>query len=93
MGLLTAACSLLAWSAGQLTARAHGVGRRRRLDETAAAEDVPRLASLAMNCYMNMMLDGTLHCDPQSGNLLHHGKLCIRLGLVSRLTWPAPLAH
>ena len=36
-----------------------------RLDRTAATDDVPRLASLAMNTYMNMMLEtGTLHCDP-----------------------------
>jgi predicted unusual protein kinase regulating ubiquinone biosynthesis (AarF/ABC1/UbiB family) len=39
-----------------------------RLDTTAATEDVPRLASLAMNTYMDMMLDsGSLHCDPHPG--------------------------
>ena len=42
-----------------------------RLDRTSAVEDVPRLASLAMNSYMNMMLDsGYMHCDPHPGNLL-----------------------
>lgn len=42
-----------------------------RLDRTSAPEDVPRLASLAMNAYMTMMLDtGVLHCDPHPGNLL-----------------------
>ena len=60
-----------------------------RLDQTAAVDDVPRLASLAMNSYMYMMLDsGTLHCDPHPGNLLRtrDGQLCILdWGLVTEL--------
>ena len=60
-----------------------------RLDKTAATEDVPRMASLAMNTYMKMMLDsGSLHCDPHPGNLLRtaDGRLCILdWGLVTRL--------
>lgn len=60
-----------------------------RLDRTGATEDVPRLASLAMNSYMNMMLEsGALHCDPHPGNLLRtaDGRLCILdWGLVTRL--------
>ena len=50
-----------------------------RLDR-AQADDVASLCSLAMNCYMEMMLGtGTLHCDPHPGNLLRtkEGKLCI----------------
>ena len=61
-----------------------------RLDKTAATQDVPRLASLAMNTYMDMMLEsGVLHCDPHPGNLLRttaDGQLCILdWGLVTRL--------
>ena len=60
-----------------------------RLDRTAATDDVPRLASLAMNTYMDMMLEsGVLHCDPHPGNLLRtaDGRLCILdWGLVTRL--------
>ena len=60
-----------------------------RLDETGARDDVPRLASLAMNSYMWMMLDsGLLHCDPHPGNLLRapDGRLCILdWGLVTQL--------
>ena len=60
-----------------------------RLDRTAATDDVPRLASLAMNTYMNMMLEtGTLHCDPHPGNLLRtpDGRLCVLdWGLVTTL--------
>ena len=60
-----------------------------RLDQTSATEDVPRLASLAMNTYMDMMLtSGQLHCDPHPGNLLRtrDGRLCILdWGLVTRL--------
>ena len=60
-----------------------------RLDRTAATDDVPRLASLAMNTYMNMMLEtGTLHCDPHPGNLLRtpDGRLCVLdWGLVTSL--------
>ena len=59
-----------------------------RLDR-AQADDVASLCSLAMNCYMEMMLGtGTLHCDPHPGNLLRtkEGKLCILdWGLVSTL--------
>ena len=36
-----------------------------RLDRSSVPEDVPRLCSLAMNIYLEMMLDtGVLHCDP-----------------------------
>ena len=60
-----------------------------RLDQTKSPEDVPRLASLAMNAYMYMMLgSGSLHCDPHPGNLLRtaDGKLCILdWGLVTEL--------
>lgn len=60
-----------------------------RLDATAEKADVPRLASLAMNTYMDMMLEsGTLHCDPHPGNLLRtaDGRLCILdWGLVTAL--------
>ena len=60
-----------------------------RLDRTSAVDDVPRLASLAMNTYMDMMLEsGVLHCDPHPGNILRtpDGKLCILdWGLVTRL--------
>ena len=60
-----------------------------RLDRTDAPDDVPRLCSLAMNCYMDMMLrSGTLHCDPHPGNLLRtrDGRLCILdWGLVTTL--------
>ena len=52
-----------------------------RLDRCSAPEDVPRLCSLAMNIYLEMMLapPGVLHCDPHPGNLLRtaDGKLCI----------------
>eukprot|EP00962_Isochrysis_galbana_P012878 scaffold3654_cov115-Isochrysis_galbana.AAC.3 len=51
-----------------------------RLDRTDAQEDVPRLCSLAMSTYLEMMLsDGVLHCDPHPGNLLRtaDGRLCI----------------
>ena len=51
-----------------------------RLDRSSVPEDVPRLCSVAMNIYLEMMLDtGVLHCDPHPGNLLRtpDGKLCI----------------
>jgi hypothetical protein len=51
-----------------------------RLDRTDAQDDVPRLCSLAMSTYLEMMLsDGVLHCDPHPGNLLRtaDGRLCI----------------
>ena len=61
-----------------------------RLDRSSAPEDVPRLCSLAMNTYLEMMLEqGTLHCDPHPGNLLRtaDGRLCVLdWGLVSTIT-------
>ena len=51
-----------------------------RLDRSSVPEDVPRLCSVAMNIYLEMMLDtGILHCDPHPGNLLRtpDGMLCI----------------
>ena len=41
-----------------------------RLDRSSAPEDVPRLCSVAMNIYLEMMLapPGVLHCDPHPGN-------------------------
>ena len=51
-----------------------------RLDRCSAPDDVPRLCSVAMNCYLEMMLDtGLLHCDPHPGNLLRtkSGELCV----------------
>ena len=52
-----------------------------RLDRSSQPEDVPRLCSVAMNIYLEMMLapPGVLHCDPHPGNLLRtpDGKLCI----------------
>ena len=51
-----------------------------RLDACRAPADVPRLCSVAMIAYLQMMLDsGTLHCDPHPGNLLRtpDGRLCI----------------
>eukprot|EP00747_Dinoflagellata_sp_TGD_P180399 gnl/TRDRNA2_/TRDRNA2_32789_c0_seq1.p1 gnl/TRDRNA2_/TRDRNA2_32789_c0~~gnl/TRDRNA2_/TRDRNA2_32789_c0_seq1.p1 ORF type:complete len:821 (+),score=141.90 gnl/TRDRNA2_/TRDRNA2_32789_c0_seq1:223-2463(+) len=51
-----------------------------RLDRCSVPEDVPRMCSVAMNTYLEMMLDtGVLHCDPHPGNLLRtpDGKLCI----------------
>jgi len=51
-----------------------------RLDRASVAEDVPRLCSIAMIAYLQMMLDsGVLHCDPHPGNLLRtaDGRLCI----------------
>ena len=50
-----------------------------RLD-SAGSPDVPRLAGVAINAYLTMLLDtGVLHCDPHPGNLLRtsDGKLCI----------------
>eukprot|EP00899_Mesostigma_viride_P001959 jgi/Mesvir1/11764/Mv00132-RA.1 len=50
-----------------------------RLDQSDAA-DVPRLCSVALNCYLLMLLDiGKLHADPHPGNLLRtpDGKLVI----------------
>lgn len=61
-----------------------------RLDRSSAPEDVPRMCSLAMNTYLEMMLEqGTLHCDPHPGNLLRtaDGRLCVLdWGLVSSIT-------
>mmetsp|Transcript_23052 Transcript_23052/g.68315 ORF Transcript_23052/g.68315 Transcript_23052/m.68315 type:complete len:799 (-) Transcript_23052:140-2536(-) len=61
-----------------------------RLDRCRAPEDVPRLCSLAMSTYLQMMLqDGVLHCDPHPGNLLRtaEGKLCILdWGLVTTIS-------
>ena len=51
-----------------------------RLDACRAPADVPRLCSVAMIAYLQMMLDsGTLHCDPHPGNLLRtpDGRLCV----------------
>jgi len=51
-----------------------------RLDRSSVADDVPRLCSVAMIAYLQMMLSsGLLHCDPHPGNLLRtaDGKLCI----------------
>mmetsp|Transcript_87803 Transcript_87803/g.151529 ORF Transcript_87803/g.151529 Transcript_87803/m.151529 type:complete len:859 (+) Transcript_87803:1-2577(+) len=51
-----------------------------RLDRCSAPDDVGRLCSVAMNTYMEMMLDsGVMHADPHPGNLLRtpDGKLCI----------------
>jgi predicted unusual protein kinase regulating ubiquinone biosynthesis (AarF/ABC1/UbiB family) len=47
---------------------------------SSASADVPRLAGVALNAYLTMLLDtGTLHCDPHPGNLLRtpDGRLCI----------------
>jgi len=59
-----------------------------RLD-TYDGEDVSKFVSIAMNCYLSMLLDGgTLHCDPHPGNLLvvDDNKLCILdWGLVSKI--------
>ena len=61
-----------------------------RLDRCSSPEDVPRLCSVAMNIYLEMMLDtGVLHCDPHPGNLLRtpDGQLCILdWGLVTSVT-------
>ena len=73
-----------------------------RLDRCSAV-DVPRLCSLAMNTYLEMLLGtGRLHCDPHPGNLLRttDGRLCILdWGLVQdidpslRLTLIEHVAH
>ncbi|GKY99585.1 hypothetical protein MPSEU_000912800 [Mayamaea pseudoterrestris] len=50
-----------------------------RLDQSAA-EDIPRLCSVALNAYLVMLLElRSLHCDPHPGNLLRttDGRLCI----------------
>jgi len=71
--------------------------------EQSNAEDISSLCSVAMNCYLTMMLEsGTMHCDPHPGNLLRSpdGRLCILdWGLVQsipgdlRLTFIEHIAH
>lgn len=60
-----------------------------RIDCCSTPDDVPRLCALAMNSYLEMMLQtGHLHCDPHPGNLLRtdDGRLCILdWGLVQQI--------